>query len=157
MSKKRPIIENIKIYQSIVKDKTKTSKQRRMAYLELKRLNTLKETGSFLKMPDYKMINVSKKHKPYEHNYFVYSTDKKNNVKVNKVTHGKISNKKYIPSLNSYIGLRIIDSYQRKDKSNFPLKYYDFHESNLNNMISNNEKNNILSGIRSLDSNKNKI
>ena len=146
------IIEKIKINQSIVKNKNVLPIERRNAYLELKRLNSLKKSGSIIKIPDHEMFFINpKQHKPYEHNYFVFNTDEKNNVKVNKITHGKISYKKEIPSLydyvddkSTYIGLKIIDSYQRKDKFNKPFKFYNFYESNLNNKISKKtEKDNI--------------
>ena len=148
--KKYRIIDKIKINQSIVKNKLKSPEERKIAYLELKRLNLLKKPGSILKRPDYEMIKVNPKaHKPYEHNYMVYETNKKNNVKVNKITHGKISYKKEIPSLHdgvraNYIGLKPID----KDRYNKDLKYYDFYESNLE--ILDGEKKEILLSINKI-------
>lgn len=160
MAKKR-IIDKIKINQSIVKNKANTPAERQRAYLELKRLNSLKFQGNIVKRPNYEMFPSNpKKDRTYEHNYLIFNTDKKNNVLVNVITHDKnIRNKMEVKSISdgmnpSFIGLRLVNKSRSKSNKNKNLKFYDFYESNLNYRIDKIELKSIIDSIYRLPSNQ---
>lgn len=144
MSKR--IIDKIKINQAIVKDKNKTPTQRRAAYLELKRLNSLKNPGNILKRLNREMWNVNSKYDDtIVHHYLVTDFDK-NYVKVNLITHSKKIKPRYkIEELStkdkpSYL----IKKPRETDFKKRKLKFYDFFESKLNNELSIDIKNKLI-------------
>ncbi|HHX80378.1 MAG TPA: hypothetical protein GX692_04890 [Acholeplasmataceae bacterium] len=76
LGRSKKIIDKIRINQFMVKNKNCSPGQRRKAYLELKRLNFLKEPGNVLMMPDVNMAYMYSDHGQIHH-YLVYRTDKK--------------------------------------------------------------------------------
>lgn len=147
--KKKRIIDKIVKNVAITKNKKNSQQKRESAHNELKRLNRLKEPGNIVKRSNREMWGKNPKtDKTYEHNYLISEVDKKNNVKVNLITHSKIRPRKSIKSLSTEDKKSYLIKKQKEvDFKKRKLKFYDFNETPINKRVPNSEKKALLKSV----------